>query len=116
MSTRCYPALPALALLGLREIFPTHPDAPKWQEAVKLHLDKYILPISSRSSYQIMPIIRYRRGRAGGDAIRSLIISYKLLGTREWLVIHHTDCGMETFSDEIMRRLLGSSLKTAGFF
>jgi carbonic anhydrase len=45
-------------------------------------------------------------GRASDDAIRSLVISYKLLGTREWFVIHHTDCGMETFSDEIMRQLL----------
>jgi carbonic anhydrase len=60
-------------------------------------------------------VIRNAGGRASDDAIRSLIISYKLLGTREWLVIHHTDCGMETFSDEIMRRLLGSSLKTASF-
>jgi len=34
------------------------------------------------------------RSRASDDAIRSLVISYKLLGTREWFVIHHTDCGM----------------------
>jgi carbonic anhydrase len=33
--------------------------------------------------------------------------------TREWFVIHHTDCGMETFTDEVMRGLLASSLKTA---
>lgn len=37
----------------------------------------------------------------------------KLLGTREWFVIHHTDCGMEFFTDEVMRGLLRSSLKTA---
>ena len=58
-------------------------------------------------------VIRNAGGRASDDAIRSLVISYKLLGTREWFVIHHTDCGMETFTDEIMRDLLGSSLKTA---
>ncbi len=58
-------------------------------------------------------VIRNAGGRASDDAIRSLVISYKLLGTREWFVIHHTDCGMETFTDDIMRRLLGSSLKTA---
>ena len=52
-------------------------------------------------------------GRASNDAIRSLVISYKLLGTREWFVIHHTDCGMQTFTDDIMRGLLASSLKTA---
>jgi carbonic anhydrase len=58
-------------------------------------------------------VIRNAGGRASDDAIRSLVISYKLLGTREWFVIHHTDCGMETFNDEIMRGLLASSLKTA---
>ena len=58
-------------------------------------------------------VIRNAGGRASDDAIRSLVISYKLLGTREWFVVHHTNCGMETFNDEIMRRLLASSLKTA---
>lgn len=58
-------------------------------------------------------VIRNAGGRASDDAIRSLVISYKLLGTREWFVIHHTDCGMETFTDQIMENLLASSLKTA---
>ncbi|MEY4718956.1 MAG: hypothetical protein RL563_1574 [Pseudomonadota bacterium] len=58
-------------------------------------------------------VIRNAGGRASDDAIRSLVISYKLLGTREWFVIHHTDCGMETFTTEIMGDLLASSLKTA---
>jgi carbonic anhydrase len=58
-------------------------------------------------------VLRNAGGRASDDAIRSLVISYKLLGTREWFVVHHTDCGMETFDDETMRRLLASSLRTA---
>jgi carbonic anhydrase len=58
-------------------------------------------------------VIRNAGGRASDDAIRSLVISYKLLGTKEFFVIHHTDCGMEFFSDEIMRGLLASSLETA---
>jgi len=58
-------------------------------------------------------VIRNAGGRASDDAIRSLVISYKLLGTKEWFVIHHTDCGMELFTDEIMRDLLASSLETA---
>ena len=58
-------------------------------------------------------IIRNAGGRASDDAIRSLVISYKLLGTKEWFVIHHTDCGMETFTDSIMGDLLSQSLKTA---
>ena len=58
-------------------------------------------------------VIRNAGGRASDDAIRSLVISYKLLGTREWFVVHHTNCGMETFSDDIMRGLLAKSLETA---
>jgi carbonic anhydrase len=50
-------------------------------------------------------VIRNAGGRASDDAVRSLVISYKLLGTREWFVIHHTNCGMETFNDSIMRSL-----------
>jgi carbonic anhydrase len=57
-------------------------------------------------------VIRNAGGRASDDAIRSLVISYKLSGTREWFVIHHSDCGMEFFTDEVMRGLLKSSLET----
>src|SRR5689334_23629354 len=58
-------------------------------------------------------VIRNAGGRASDDAIRSLVISYKLLGTKEWFVIHHTNCGMEFFTDEVMRGLLANSLETA---
>ncbi|MBW4444948.1 MAG: carbonic anhydrase [Plectolyngbya sp. WJT66-NPBG17] len=58
-------------------------------------------------------VIRNAGGRASDDAIRSLVISYKLLGTREWFVIHHSDCGMQLFTDEIIRGLLANSLETA---
>lgn len=58
-------------------------------------------------------VIRNAGGRASDDAIRSLVISYKLLGTQEFFVIHHTDCGMEFFTNEVMRDLLSSSLETA---
>jgi carbonic anhydrase len=58
-------------------------------------------------------VIRNAGGRASDDAIRSLIISHKLLGTKEWFVIHHTDCGMALFTDQIIRDLLAKSLKTA---
>lgn len=40
-------------------------------------------------------VIRNAGGRASDDAIRSLVISHKLLGTNEWFVVHHTNCGME---------------------
>jgi carbonic anhydrase len=58
-------------------------------------------------------VIRNAGGRASDDAIRSLVISYKLLGTREWFVIHHTDCGMLFFTDDGIRGLLRQSLETA---
>ena len=58
-------------------------------------------------------VIRNAGGRASDDAIRSLVISHKLLGTNEWFVIHHTNCGMELFTDDIIRGLLAESLQTA---
>lgn len=60
-------------------------------------------------------VIRNAGGRASDDAIRSLAISHKLLGTREWFVIHHTNCGMELFTDVIIRDLFAQSLQTASF-
>jgi carbonic anhydrase len=60
-------------------------------------------------------VIRNAGARASDDAIRSLVISHKLLGTKEWFVIHHTDCGMLLFNDETMRKLLAHSLDTASF-
>ena len=58
-------------------------------------------------------MIRTAGGRATDDAIRSLVISYKLLGTREWFVVHHTNCGMEFFTNDVIRGLLRNSLETA---
>jgi carbonic anhydrase len=58
-------------------------------------------------------VIRNAGGRASDDAIRSLVISYKLLGTAEFFVIHHTDCGMEFFTNDVIRELLDNSLETA---
>jgi len=60
-------------------------------------------------------VIRNAGGRASDDAVRSLVISHKLLGTREWFVIHHTNCGMELFTDEVIGNLLADNLKTAHF-
>lgn len=51
-------------------------------------------------------IIRNAGGIASEDAIRSLIISHHLLGTQEFAVINHTDCGMLTFKDEELREKL----------
>lgn len=48
-------------------------------------------------------VIRNAGGRASDDAVRSLIISSRLLGTNEFVVIHHTECGMLTFTDDDLR-------------
>ena len=53
-------------------------------------------------------IIRNAGGLATDDALRSLIISTRLLGTRTIFVIEHTDCGMLTFRDEQLRQQLKS--------
>ena len=60
-------------------------------------------------------VVRNAGGRATDDAIRSLVISHKLLGTLEWFVIHHTNCGMELFADEVIADLLDDDLGTAAF-
>ena len=51
-------------------------------------------------------VLRNAGGRASDDAIRSLIISSWLLGTREFVVIHHTDCGMTHFTDDVLQGLI----------
>ncbi|HEV8638576.1 MAG TPA: carbonic anhydrase [Chloroflexota bacterium] len=55
-------------------------------------------------------VIRNAGGRASDDAIRSLAISQQLLGTREIVVVHHTDCGMTTFSNGQLRDKLATEL------
>jgi carbonic anhydrase len=55
-------------------------------------------------------VIRNAGGRATDDAIRSITVSSWLLGTREFLVIHHTNCGMTLFTDDVLHeRIRGST-------
>lgn len=56
-------------------------------------------------------IIRNAGGIVTGDALRSLIISHYLLGTQEFMIVNHTDCGMLTFQDDELRQRLR---KTSG--
>ncbi len=57
-------------------------------------------------------VIRNAGGIVDEGALRSLVISQRLLGTREILLIHHTDCGMVTFKDDEVRKQI---LDDAGF-
>jgi len=56
-------------------------------------------------------VVRNAGGRASDDAIRSLIISNILAGTREWFVIHHTNCGMNLSTNKVMQELVSSNTK-----
>lgn len=53
-------------------------------------------------------IIRNAGGVVTDDAIRSLVISQRLLGTQEIVLIHHTDCGMLTFTDDAVKQQIQS--------
>lgn len=109
------------------------PEVLKANEAYRASFDKGDLPLPPGRRFAILTcmdarldpakyaglsegdahVIRNAGGRASDDAIRSLVISYKLLGTKEFFVVHHTDCGMQLFSDEVMSDLLEKSLETA---
>ncbi|HTQ87743.1 MAG TPA: carbonic anhydrase [Candidatus Solibacter sp.] len=58
-------------------------------------------------------IIRNAGGIVTEDAVRSLLISHYLLGTREFAIINHVDCGMLTFKDEELRAKLQGQTRTA---
>ncbi len=83
------------------------PMPPGRRVAILTCMDARLLPASFLGLEEgDAHVIRNAGGRASGDALRSLIISYKLLGTREFLVIHHTDCGMLTFDNDQLQQQL----------
>ncbi|KAJ5720526.1 uncharacterized protein N7483_008460 [Penicillium malachiteum] len=55
-------------------------------------------------------VIRNAGGRVS-DALRSIVISQQLLGTREIIIVHHTDCGMLTFTDDDIRNKIRNELQ-----
>ncbi len=55
-------------------------------------------------------VIRNAGGAVTDDAIRSLAISQRLLGTKEIVLIHHTDCGMLTFQDDEVKKQIESEV------
>jgi len=71
------------------------------------HLPRHVEPDIARLCDEAVRgalehVIRRAGGRASDDAILSLAISHKLHGTGEWFVIHHTNCGTEIFTDEVI--------------
>jgi carbonic anhydrase len=77
------------------------PAPPALGVAVLTCMDARIDPAAS---FGLAPgdahVVRNAGGLATDDALRSLLISQRLLGTREVLVVHHTNCGMQTFRDD----------------
>ena len=92
----------------------TLPSPPSRQLAILTCMDarlhpEYFLGIEPGEAH----VITNAGGRASDDAIRSLIVSTCLLGTREVLVIHHTDCGMNKHTDaDIHRKLQAHNAST----
>lgn len=87
------------------------PMPPGRKTAVLVCMDARIVPARALGLQEgDAHVIRNAGGLATDDAIRSLVISYKLLGTREFVVIHHTDCGMLTFTNEQLREQLKQDL------
>jgi carbonic anhydrase len=86
------------------------PLPPARRAAILTCMDARILPSRALGLEEgDAHVIRNAGGRAR-DALRSLIISQRLLGTREIAVIHHTDCGMLTFSNRELREKVREDL------
>src|SRR6266498_759830 len=110
------PVLPEL--LAANEQYAAHfhqgdlPMPPGRKVAVLVCMDARIDPAKALGLEEgDAHVIRNAGGRAA-DALRSLAISHELLGTREIVVIHHTDCGMLTFSNGDLRKKVKQELHT----
>lgn len=86
---------------------------PHMKFAILTCMDARMDPVAFAGLDDDAYVIRNAGGRATDDAVRSLVISAKMLGTQEWFVIHHTDCGMATFTNDTMKALLKDSLGPA---
>lgn len=90
-----------------------HRPLPNKKFAILTCMDARMDPVRFAGLDEDAYIIRNAGGRATDDAIRSLVISYKFLGTEKWLVIHHTECGMCSFDDKTVTELFEESLEPA---
>lgn len=81
--------------------------------AILTCMDARLDPVRFAGLVEDAYIIRNAGGRASDDAIRSLVISYKFLGSKEWFVIHHTDCGMNKLDNGVIGCLFEESLEAA---
>ena len=90
------------------------PGSPQKKVAILTCMDVRIDPLAiSGFNLGDAHVIRNAGGRASDDAIRSLLVSYKFFGTRDWLVIQHTQCGMAGVTDREIGNLFAESLEPA---
>ncbi|MCL5005118.1 MAG: glycoside hydrolase family 9 protein [Acidobacteria bacterium] len=66
-----YPAMPAYALLELYDAFPDAEDRPRWKDAVRMHLDEFVIPLAERNPYHLIPSGLYL-GRPSPETYRPL--------------------------------------------
>jgi carbonic anhydrase len=86
------------------------PVPPAKQVAVVACMDARLIPTRVLGLEEGEAHVIRNAGGLAKDALRSLVISQRLLGTREVIVIHHTDCGMLTFSNEDIRAKIKDDL------
>jgi carbonic anhydrase len=79
------------------------PVPPARRVAVVACMDARLVPSAALGLQEGDAHVIQNAGGLAKDALRSLVISQRLLGTNEVIVIHHTDCGMLTFSNEDIR-------------
>lgn len=82
---------------------------PEKKFAILTCMDARMDPVQFAGLADDAYVVRNAGGRVTEDAVRSLVISAKMLGTSEWFVIHHTECGMASFTEEPFRALLAES-------
>lgn len=86
------------------------PAAPRLGIAILTCMDARLDPAKALGLHEgDAHVIRNAGGRASDDAIRSLIVSHLLLAVREVVVIHHTDCGLQSVTNEELRERLHAS-------
>jgi carbonic anhydrase len=91
------------------------PLPPAKRVAVVACMDARLIPTRALGLEEGDAHVIRNAGGLARDALRSLVISQQLLGTREVVVLHHTDCGMLTFRNEVLYEKLGEEAREIDF-
>jgi carbonic anhydrase len=91
------------------------PIPPAKKVAVVACMDARLIPTRALGLEEGDAHVIRNAGGLARDALRSLVISQQLLGTREVVILHHTDCGMLTFKNEDLYERLGAEARDIDF-